>query len=349
MIIKRLIATAIILAGGTALGNTVSAEPADSTSLWKYVPTIHGTIRAMYELSAENGESRFLVRNARLSAGGFVLPKVDYLLQVDFCDRGKIELLDAYVRIAPVAGLKIMAGQMRVPFSVDAARSPHTYYFLNRSFIGKHAGTLRSVGIKAGYTFHGVPVYVEGGVFNASSRTDHTVWNSALTYGIKANLPMRCGLTPQLAFMSHQPGGRGNGRRINAADLTLTLNTGNWIFEAEYLMANCTGPYPTTHKYNFFASHRWDVRLDWLNRLSAQVRFDGHTNATDGYTDSQGEVSTTWPARKRLTLGGTAGYSRGKVFLDFKLNYEFYFYNGDVAEISPAENDKLSAGFILHF
>ncbi len=37
------------------------------------------------------------------------------------------------------------------------------------------------------------------------------------------------------------------------------------------------------------------------------------------------------------------------VFLDFKLNYEFYFYNGDVAEISPAENDKLSAGFILHF
>ena len=33
-------------------------EPADSTSLWKYVPTIHGTIRAMYELSAENGESR---------------------------------------------------------------------------------------------------------------------------------------------------------------------------------------------------------------------------------------------------------------------------------------------------
>ena len=186
-------------------------------------------------------------------------------------------------------------------------------------------------------------------MFNASSRTDHTVWNSALTYGIKANLPMRCGLTPQLAFMSHQPGGRGNGRRINAADLTLTLNTGNWIFEAEYLMANCTGPYPTTHKYNFFASHRWDVRLDWLNRLSAQVRFDGHTNATDGYTDSQGEVSTTWPARKRLTLGGTAGYSRGMVFLDFKLNYEFYFYNGDVAEISPAENDKLSAGFILHF
>ena len=91
------------------------------------------------------------------------------------------------------------------------------------------------------------------------------------------------------------------------------------------------------------------MRLDWLNRLSAQVRFDGHTNATNGYTDSQGLVSTTWPERKRLTLGGSASYCRGRVFLDFKLNYEFYFYEGDESAVSPAENDKLSAGFILHF
>ena len=50
MIIKRLIATAIILAGGTALGNTVSAEPADSTSLWKYRHPDYARIGTAYQI-----------------------------------------------------------------------------------------------------------------------------------------------------------------------------------------------------------------------------------------------------------------------------------------------------------
>ena len=44
----------------------VVALAADSTKV-NYIPEIHGTLRAKYELEPEYMESRFQVRNARLS------------------------------------------------------------------------------------------------------------------------------------------------------------------------------------------------------------------------------------------------------------------------------------------
>ena len=68
-------------------------EDAAKTDIHKYIPVFHGTMRTFYQLSTATGDSRFVVRNARLSAGGFVMPRVDYLLQVDFSDRGKIKVV----------------------------------------------------------------------------------------------------------------------------------------------------------------------------------------------------------------------------------------------------------------
>ena len=78
-------------------------------------------------------------------------------------------MLDAYVRVQPAAPLKLTLGQMRVPFTIDAHRSPHLQYFANRSFIAKQVGNVRDVGAAAAWTFEGsVPVTLEGGVFNGS-------------------------------------------------------------------------------------------------------------------------------------------------------------------------------------
>ena len=117
-----------------------------------YLPEIHGTIRTKFEYQTEMVASRFEVRNARISITGNVLPIVAYKAEIDLSDEGQIKMLDAYARLFPTKGLTVTAGQMRVPFTIDAHRSPHQQYFPNRSFIAKQVGNVRDVGFTVGYT-----------------------------------------------------------------------------------------------------------------------------------------------------------------------------------------------------
>ena len=114
----------------------------------EYLPEIHGTIRAKYEYEPPIEKGRFEIRNARLSVEGKVIPAVRYRAEIDLSDEGEIKMLDAYVRIQP-KDWKFTAGQMRVPFTIDAHRSPHLQFFANRSFIAKQVGNVRDVGVSA--------------------------------------------------------------------------------------------------------------------------------------------------------------------------------------------------------
>ncbi len=58
---------------------------------------------------------------------------------------------------------------MRVPFTIDAHRSPHLQYFANRSFIAKQVGNVRDVGAVIGWKFGKRGV---GTVVLASAHTD---------------------------------------------------------------------------------------------------------------------------------------------------------------------------------
>ena len=88
-------------------------------------PEIHGTVRGKYESQTGEREGRFEVRNARLSVSGRVAKAVEYKAEIDLCDEGQIKMLDAFTRIKPASGLSFTIGQMRVPFTIDAHRSPH--------------------------------------------------------------------------------------------------------------------------------------------------------------------------------------------------------------------------------
>ena len=112
----------------------------------EFKPEIHGTVRAKYECQTEEGESRFEVRNARISITGKVVDAVSYKAEIDLSDEGNIKMLDAYTRLTPVENLNVTIGQFRVPFTIDAHRSPHQQYFANRSFIAKQVGNVRDVG-----------------------------------------------------------------------------------------------------------------------------------------------------------------------------------------------------------
>lgn len=126
-------------------GKKIDKEKLESKD---YLPEIHGTIRGKYEYQTTMGAGRFEVRNARVSVTGNVLPIVAYKAEIDLSDEGSIKMLDAYARLFPAKGLTVTAGQMRVPFTIDAHRSPHQQYFANRSFIAKQVGNVRDVGIK---------------------------------------------------------------------------------------------------------------------------------------------------------------------------------------------------------
>lgn len=131
--------------GGSAAGSsdTLAARSAGRA----FSVQVHGTVRGKFEYQPEIGKGRFEVRNARFSLSGDLLPAVAYKAEIDLSDEGSIKMLDAYVRLGMLRRrLSFTIGQMRVPFTIDAHRSPHEQYFANRSFIAKQAGNVRDAG-----------------------------------------------------------------------------------------------------------------------------------------------------------------------------------------------------------
>ncbi len=316
---------------------------------WRYMPKFNGTFRGFFQQSTVKSESRFTVANARLCAGGYVLPWLDYLVQVDFCAAGKIRLMDAYATVTPMQGLTVLLGQTRVPFSVEASRAPHLYYFTDVSLTADF-GNLRSVGIKAGYKTKGVPLYFEGGIFNSADMVDHNVWNRALTYGVKANYTAGYGLRPEVAFMSRVPGGTGNGIRVNQWNASLSWTYGRFFAEGEYIYRHYTGDsHKPSHAYNFFVDYGIPVNWRMADKLSFQARLDGISDASNGIRQSDGTLATTIDGHRRITAGATASRTVGKLYCAFRLNYEQYFYGHTENTAIATENSMLVAGLIFHF
>lgn len=329
---------------------TTTTTETTSREKFSFLPKVNGTFRGFYQWSTATGQSRFTVRNARLSLSGAVLPKLDYYMQVDFCDAGSIRLLDVYARVKPAEGATVMLGQMRVPFSAAATRAPRDYYFADVELTAVF-GNLRSVGVKGCYTLPGsFPLYIEGGVFNATDRSNHNVWQSALTYGVKTNVRLG-GFRPEVAFMSRVPGARDKAVRINMLNASLSWSCGGFFAEGEYIMRHYTGhSFDTSHAYSVFASWRWPVTLPMADALSAQLRFDGLTDASTGALNTDRTLDNDITGRRRLTVGATAHYNYRGVGAKFMLNFEQYFYNDHRnINISAADNSKLVAGLVVWF
>ena len=197
-----------------------------------YLPEIHGTIRGKYEYQTETGESRFEVRNARFSVSGNVHPLVAYKAEIDLSDEGSIKMLDAYARVFPVKDLNFTIGQMRVPFTIDAHRSPHQQYFANRSFIAKQVGNVRDVGLTSAYRHKGdFPFILEGGLFNGSGLTNQKEWHKTLNYSIKAQLLPGKNWNVTLSTQMIKP----EDVRINMYDAGIYYQNNRFHIEAEYL------------------------------------------------------------------------------------------------------------------
>ena len=311
-----------------------------------YLPEIHGTIRAKYEYEPDISEGRFEIRNARMSVEGKIIPVVRYKAEIDLSDEGAIKMLDAYIRLQPGDRLKFTFGQMRVPFSIDAHRSPHLQYFANRSFIAKQVGNVRDVGAAAAWTF-GVdgPVTLEGGIFNGSGLTNQkNFWTSDYNFSFKSQICLWRQLNIVLSC-----------QKSGASDVNTYMYDGGvywensrWHIEAEYLRKHYSHhAFTPVNAVDVFGAYRLPLKKSNM-ALSFLGRYDYMSDHSKGVKDENGLLKTDDPERHRLTGGLTLSMGKGALQADIRLNYEQYFYNKDAVP-SISEQNKIVLEFVAHF
>jgi hypothetical protein len=322
---------------------SVSKADTDSSKS-SYLPQIHGTIRARYEFEPENAMSRFQVSNARVSVSGNVGPKVDYRLQADFCATGSFKMLDAWAGLQPASWLRVQAGQQLVPFSVAAIRSPHLLYFANRALNSKLVSSARSVGVTCKAYLPGSTAYIEPGVFNTYSMTDHSKWNRSVACAAKVGYQLQ-NVKAEFSMESVIP----DSVRANALDVYLSWASGRWMVESEYTNKHYVNDaFRTSHAYNVVADYHMPLHKGMFNRLSFQGRFDGMTDYSNGRRNASGYLYCSDHARNRVTVGSTVSYIHSAVKADLRLNYEKYFYHSGFSA-PEGDRDKIALELVVRF
>ena len=317
-------------------------------------PKIHGTLRGKYEYQTRENEGRFQVRNARISVTGKVAAQVEYKAEIDLCDEGVIKMLDAYTRVTPLKDFQFTIGQFRVPFTIDAHRSPHQQYFANRSFIAKQVGNVRDVGAMIAYNFHvGFPIRLQAGLFNGSGLTDQKdYWTKGINYSAKAQFFFPCHLDLETSVQKIKP----DHNTVVMYDVGLTYHYRNFLAEAEYLYKTySSNSYKDVHAVDAFMNY--DIQLknkkSLVKKVSPLVRYDfmtDHSNGKrylDGKVNEEGYLITNDYQRHRITGGVTLSLATPFVS-DIRINYEKYFYR-DSGRPKTSEDDKIVIEFMTRF
>ncbi len=327
-----------------------------SLSLWAQIGTektekevfpveVHGTLRSKYEYQTEEGEGRFEVRNARINVEGKLSKTIDYKAEIDLCDEGAIKMLDAYTRLKPVEGLKFTAGQFRVPFTIDAHRSPHKQYFANRSFIAKQVGNVRDVGASLEYTIDaGFPIVLEAGLFNGSGLTNQKdYWTKEVNYSAKAQFMLPKGFNVTLSAQKIKPS-----VAIMMYDAGAYWKNDSWHIEAEYLYKHYgENTFKDVHAVDAFVSYGIKTGKKAVQRITPLVRYDFMTDHSDGTMNDEGKLTTDDYRRSRLTGGVTISLKKPWTS-DIRINYEKYFYRPG-AVVLPSERDKIVVEVMTRF
>lgn len=346
MIIKKLIFSVALLTGTAIIGQAAESDTikVKNSEAVDYAPKVHGIVRARFEQQTSGeGEGRFQVADARVNISGNVTDFASYYFQINFCDRGAIKILDAYTTLKSKTGVKIMAGQMRIPFSVDALKVVKEYLFSNHSFLGTYVGRFRGVGAKVGWDAGFAPIYIEGGVFNSAVMSNHEVWQKDYVYALKTRYTFGDYFV-EAGFESRCP----DEIRINMWDGALSWTHGGWHAEAEYVYKHYTNKSAQAcHAYNVMADYKMPIKTGWFNQMSFQGRFDGASDHSSG-TRVDDRLIVDQSARKRLTGGITLSSLRKRTSVDLRVDYEHYFYSDKIVQ-SAGSNNLASVELIVWF
>ena len=345
---KAILASALALTAlAPALAQSAGSPEGDPATV-----NIHGTLRSKYEYQFDDNAGRFEVRTARISVDGKLSPVIEYKAEIDLCDEGKIKMLDAYTRLKPIKHLQLKAGQMRVPFTIDAHRSPHQQYFANRSFIAKQVGNVRDVGASLGYTFNvGFPVAIEAGLYNGSGLTNQKdFWTKSVNYSAKLQMMLPRGFNVTLSTQKIKP----DACTVTMYDAGAYYHAHGWHIEAEYLYKHyANNAFDAVHAFDSFVSYDIPTGKGLVRYVTPLLRYDymsDHSNGMrykDGKEDASGCLMVNDSQRGRLTGGVTLSLKKPFVS-DIRINGEKYFYkSGGVPHVS--EKDKLVVEVMTRF
>lgn len=329
----------------TAQTSNDSVSSKSERALPEWFPQISGTIRGKMEYQTNEKEGRFEVRTARIAFDGRIVPMVEYKAEIDLSDEGKIKMLDAYAGVLPLKGMNLRLGQMRVPFSIDAHRSPHKQYFANRSFIAKQVGNVRDVGFYAAYHCQRIPLSIEAGVFNGSGLTNQKdYWTKEFNYSAKLQYKLPLGFTLQASVQKLSP----SGISTYLYDGGITFQHGRFTAECEYLRKHYNhGAFSDVNALDAFVSYDQPLRRVF-QKVSFLCRYDHMDNHSDGTLNDEGTaMKLTDAARQRVTGGITLSFAK-KMNADIRLNYEKYFYD-NIELAKPSERDKAVIELVIHF
>ncbi len=327
-----------------------------------YLPEIHSTLRSKFEYQPQMGAGRFQVRTARVSITGNVLPILGYKAEVDLCDQGEIKMLDAYIRLFPCDGLSLTLGQNRIPFTIDAQRSPHTQLFANRSFLAKEVGNIRDVGFTASYKLPiKMPITLEAGVYNGKGLYNQKeAWTKDFCYVGKFSFGFVPGMNFVLSALTIKP----REHRVYAYDAGVSYNIWRFLIEGEYMYKHYEDvAFTPVHTGNAVLSYKQPLPKVF-DAMDIRARYDYMSNHWDGKTYDGHKAVMTDSERHRLTAGITLTMSpfqkenpkTGKAFsriaqnfvMELRVNYEKYFYTQpNLAQAD--EQDKLVAEVSLRF
>lgn len=313
---------------------------------------IGGTLRGKYEYQTSEKEGRFEVRTARVNVSGQLSEAVSYKAEIDLCDEGKIKMLDAYTRIKPWRNVQFTIGQERVPFTIDAHRSPHQQYFANRSFIAKQVGNVRDVGAEVAFTLHpGFPINVRAGIFNGSGLTNQKdFWTDNINFSTKVVAMLPIGLDLQLSAQKVKPDHIG----VMMYDAGMTYHRKGLIAEVEYLYKHYEdNAFKHVNAFDAFVSYDIPLRKCFFQKVSPLIRYDFMNDHSDGkrYLDKKeneaGSLIINDYKRSRITGGVTLSINKPFVS-DVRINYEKYFYD-DKSLAKVSERDKFVIEVMTHF
>ena len=345
--------TSALLCLAAATASAQQTTTTDKSDTEKATPVnIHGTIRSKYEYQTSEGEGRFEVRNARISVDGSLSPVISYKAEIDLCDEGKIKMLDAYTRLKPVKGLQFTIGQMRVPFTIDAHRSPHQQYFANRSFIAKQVGNVRDVGAALGYSLNaGFPIILEAGLFNGSGLTNQKdFWTKSINFSAKAQMLLPGGFNLTLSTQKIKP----DHVNVMMYDAGAYWHAKGWHVEAEYLYKHYAhDAFKAVHAFDSFISYDIPSGKGPIRYVTPLLRYDymsDHSDGTrylNGKADKSGTLIVNDSQRSRLTGGVTLSLKKPFVS-DIRFNYEKYFYK-DSGIPHTSEKDKFVVEVMTRF
>ncbi len=356
------------LESGSSTTNGKSAATKPSSL---YTPNVYGVVMAAFNVSTNNGISRFNVRNTRFGVKGQASRDMSYAMQIDFHNQGSVSVLDAYVKYKR-NNFDFRFGQQQINLTKDLNRGPSSNLFSTRSLAAVYSTTYfkvnsdgsesvsslgsRDIGVHLDYKIDtDIPIHISGGIFNGTG-INNAEWDNQVNYTVRVTAGGSKGL---FAGASYYTGETPQDQGVDIYSAEVSYNSDKFFAESLYQhrtidelgdQTQSMGIVVVQSYYNIFTP-----KSRYLDYIAPVLRWDygnnvGYLSLADdsvGYTLDFIELVNV----HRISAGVNFGLTEGKVRSRLSIGYEKIFMNYTPADFAynPLMHDKFTVAFTAAF